>query len=45
MAHVFARERTWLDPVCVPIERLSSVSPAWIGRHEKHWKRYSLSAA
>ena len=43
MARVFSGERTWLDPVLVPIERLvlrlSRVDPA----EEQDWKAYSRS--
>src|SRR4051812_30897708 len=43
MARVFTGARTWLDPVCVPIERLvlrlSLVDPT----ESQDWKAYSIS--
>ena len=43
MFHVFTGQRTWLDPVLVPIERLvlrlTGVDPG----AQQDWKRYSLS--
>jgi K+-transporting ATPase ATPase A chain len=44
MAHVFQGERTFLDPVLVPVERLiyrlSGVKPA----EEMNWKTYAIAA-
>src|SRR6478672_8924545 len=43
MARVFERERTWLDPVLGPIERLiyraSGVKP----EVEQHWTTYTIA--
>jgi K+-transporting ATPase ATPase A chain len=43
MSHVFAGERTWLSPVCIPIERLfyrlAGVSP----EEEQKWTGYIIA--
>lgn len=43
MYRLFSGQRTWLDPVFVPIERLVLRLIGVDERHEQDWKRYSLS--
>ncbi|MCC6988804.1 MAG: potassium-transporting ATPase subunit KdpA [Acidobacteria bacterium] len=43
MARVFARERTWLDPVRRPLERLIYRLTRVDESHEMHWTEYGLS--
>ena len=43
MAAVFAGERTWLDPVLRPIERLIYRLTRVDARHEMHWTEYGTS--
>jgi potassium-transporting ATPase potassium-binding subunit len=43
MAAVFARERTWLDPVMRPIERLIYRLTRVDASHEMRWTEYALS--
>ena len=43
MYHVFTGERTFLDPVLVPIERLVLRLTGVDSKEEQDWKRYSLS--
>jgi K+-transporting ATPase ATPase A chain len=43
MARVFARERTWLDPVLRPIERLIHRLTGVDETHEMRWTEYGLA--
>jgi K+-transporting ATPase ATPase A chain len=43
MARVFSRERTWLDPVMRPVERLIYRLTAVDEDHEMEWPEYALS--
>ena len=43
MARVFARERTWLDPVLRPIERLIYRLTGVDETHEMRWTEYALA--
>ena len=43
MAHVFARERTWLDPVMRPLERLIYRLTGVDERHEMRWTEYGMT--
>ena len=43
MARVFARERTWLDPVLRPLERLIYRLTGVDDRHEMRWTEYALT--
>ena len=41
MARVFTRQRTWLDPVCRPIERLVYRLTGVDETHEMRWTEYA----
>ncbi len=43
MARVFSRERTWLDPVMRPIERILYKLTGVDDTHEMDWKEYALA--
>jgi K+-transporting ATPase ATPase A chain len=43
MARVFGRQRTWLDPVVRPIERLVYRTTGVIETHEMRWTEYAMS--
>src|SRR5437016_1785273 len=43
MARVFNRERTWLDPVLRPIERLIYRSTGVDEQHEMRWTEYAVA--
>src|SRR5262245_27944744 len=43
MARVFARERTWLDPVLRPIERLIYRATAVDDAREMRWTEYAIA--
>jgi K+-transporting ATPase ATPase A chain len=43
MARVFARERTWLDPVLRPVERILYKLTGVDESHEMEWKEYALA--
>ena len=43
MARVFARERTWLDPVMRPVERILYRLTGVDESHEMDWKEYALA--
>src|SRR5215831_20979584 len=43
MAHVFDRERTFLDPVLVPIERLIYRLTRVDDKREMHWTEYAVT--
>ncbi|MFZ0298164.1 MAG: potassium-transporting ATPase subunit KdpA [Candidatus Sulfotelmatobacter sp.] len=43
MARVFGRERTWLDPVMRPVERILYRLTGVDENHEMDWKEYALS--
>ena len=43
MARVFGRERTWLDPVMRPIERILYKLTGVDETHEMDWKEYALA--
>src|SRR5262245_61100827 len=43
MCRVFARERTWLDPVLRPIERLVYRLTGVDDRHEMRWTEYAVA--
>jgi K+-transporting ATPase ATPase A chain len=43
MARVFGRERTWLDPVMRPVERILYRLTGVDESHEMDWKEYALS--
>src|SRR5688572_24273567 len=43
MHRVFSGQRTWIDPVCVPIERLVLRLIGADERDQQGWTRYSLS--
>ena len=43
MARVFARERTWLDPVLRPLERLIYRLTGVDERHEMRWPEYAVT--
>ncbi|MEY2394130.1 MAG: potassium-transporting ATPase potassium-binding subunit, partial [Acidobacteriaceae bacterium] len=43
MARVFARERTWLDPVMRPVERILYRLTGVDESHEMEWKEYALA--
>jgi potassium-transporting ATPase potassium-binding subunit len=43
MARVFARERTWLDPVMRPVERILYRLTGVDESHEMAWKEYALT--
>ena len=43
MARVFARERTWLDPVMRPVERVLYRLTGVDEDHEMDWKEYALA--
>ena len=43
MARVFARERTWLDPVLRPLERAIYRLTGVDERHEMRWPEYALT--
>jgi len=42
MARVFTRQRTWLDPVCRPIERLVYRLTGVDETHEMRWTEYAV---
>jgi K+-transporting ATPase ATPase A chain len=43
MTRVFARERTWLDPVMRPLERILYKLTGVDESHEMEWKEYALA--
>src|SRR5215831_17031304 len=43
MARVFSRERTWLDPVLRPVERLIYRMTGVDEEHEMRWTEYSIA--
>jgi potassium-transporting ATPase potassium-binding subunit len=43
MTRVFSRERTWLDPVMRPIERILYKLTGVDDTHEMEWKEYALA--
>ncbi|MEQ1897584.1 MAG: potassium-transporting ATPase subunit KdpA [Vicinamibacterales bacterium] len=43
MARVFTRQRTWLDPICRPIERLIYRLTRVDETHEMRWTEYAAS--
>jgi potassium-transporting ATPase potassium-binding subunit len=43
MARVFARERTWLDPLMRPVERILYRLAGVDESHEMDWKEYALA--
>ncbi len=43
MARVFGRERTWLDPVMRPVERILYKLTGVDESHEMEWKEYALA--
>jgi len=43
MARVFGRERTWLDPVMRPVERILYKLTGVDEAHEMDWKEYALA--
>src|SRR5262245_48329930 len=43
MARVFARERTWLDPVLRPVERLVYRATGVDEAHEMRWTEYAIA--
>jgi K+-transporting ATPase ATPase A chain len=43
MTRVFTRERTWLDPVCRPIERLIYRTTGVDETHEMSWTEYAVA--
>ena len=43
MAHVFNRERTFLDPVLGPVERLIYKLTRVDARHEMRWTEYAVA--
>ena len=43
MSRVFARERTWLDPVLRPIERLVHRATGVDETHEMRWNEYAVA--
>jgi K+-transporting ATPase ATPase A chain len=43
IARVFARERTWLDPVMRPVERILYKLTGVDENHEMDWKEYALA--
>src|SRR3984893_11437949 len=43
MTRVFTRQRTWLDPVCRPIERLIYRATGVDETHEMRWTEYAVS--
>src|SRR6476660_398673 len=43
LTRVFNRERTWLDPVCRPIERLIFRTTGVDERHEMRWTEYAAA--
>ena len=43
MTRVFNRERTWLDPVCRPIERLIYRATGVNETHEMRWTEYAVA--
>ena len=43
MARVFSRERTWLDPVMRPVERILYRLTGVDESHEMDWKEYALA--
>jgi len=43
MARVFGRERTWLDPVMRPVERILYKLTGVDENHEMDWKEYALA--
>src|ERR1700761_6494834 len=43
MAKVFSREKTWLDPVLRPIEKLIYKLTAVDEKHEMRWTEYSIA--
>ena len=43
MARVFARERTWLDPLLRPVERLIYRLTRVNETHEMRWTEYGLT--
>ena len=43
MTRVFNRERTWLDPVCRPIERLIYRATGVNETHEMRWTEYAMA--
>jgi len=43
MSRVFARERTWLDPVLRPIERLVYRATGVDATHEMRWTEYAVA--
>ncbi len=43
MARVFGRERTWLDPVLRPVERILYRLTGVDENHEMDWKEYALA--
>ena len=45
MARVFARERTWLDPVLRPLERLIYRLTGVDETHEMRWTEYARGDA
>jgi K+-transporting ATPase ATPase A chain len=43
MTRVFSRERTWLDPVMRPVERILYKLTGVDESHEMDWKEYALA--
>jgi potassium-transporting ATPase potassium-binding subunit len=43
MTRVFTRERTWLDPLCRPIERLIYRATGVDDAHEMRWTEYAMA--
>src|SRR5216684_3294415 len=43
ITRVFTRERTWLDPVCRPIERLIYRATGVDETHEMRWSEYAIA--
>ena len=43
MARVFTRQRTWLDPVMRPVERLIYRATRGNEDHEMRWTEYSIA--
>src|SRR6202167_1753924 len=43
MARVYGRERTWLDPVMRPVERVLYRLTGVDESHEMDWKEYALA--
>ena len=43
MVRVFGRERTWLDPVMRPVERILYTLTGVDESHEMDWKEYTIA--